>query len=101
MATTIHGFPLPAAAVEKQDTSIAFRPNKRISRHSRRALRMLAHAIEYVANEFLRDSIPPGPGNARLRAVQLLMAAEREVHAECPDGPSFADQCQWFFRPRA
>ncbi len=100
MGTTTHDFPLSVMAAGMQAASTGRRPVKHISRNSRRALRMLAHAIEYVANEFLHDSIPPGPGNARLRAVQLLLAADREVYAGCPDAPGFAERCRWFLRAR-
>jgi len=82
MATTIHEFPIPLFSRTLPEATEQFGRGKRLSRQSKRALRILAHAIEYVANEFLREPIPPGPQNARLQAVKLLMAADRQVISE-------------------
>jgi hypothetical protein len=98
MATTIHGFPAPAAIVGKPAGANPTRRGKKISRSARRALRILAHAIEYVANEFLLESNPPGPRNARLQAVKLLMAADRQVVSECPEMPTLAQRCRYLLR---
>jgi len=81
VATTIHGLSIPGSIRTNPAGLESSGRARRLSRQSRRALRILAHAIEYVANEFLRESIPPGPNNARLQAVKLLMAADREVCA--------------------
>jgi len=52
-----------------------------------RTLRTLRHAIEYVAEEFLHDSVPPSIHNPRLQAVQLLMELQSDVYADCPEIP--------------
>jgi hypothetical protein len=97
MATTIHGFPIPVAVRANPAARESFGSGKR---QSKRALRILAHAIEYVANEFLHEPTPPGPRNARLQAVKLLMAADRQVHSERPDAPSLAQHWRWIQRAR-
>lgn len=74
-----------------------WRPKRR-AHTSRRAHRILAHAIEYVANQFLQDSIPPGPRNSRLQAVQLLMALDLRVYSESEVTPAFAQRFFWFLR---
>lgn len=64
---------------------------------------MLGHAIEYLANEFLHDSIPPAEDNARLQAVRLLMALNRQIYFECPMKPvalTFRERCREIFRTR-
>jgi hypothetical protein len=71
---------------------------KHLSHSSRRGHRILSHAIEYVANEFLYDVTPPGPGNSRLQAVQLLMALDRRVCSESAAVPEMAGR--WFRFPR-
>jgi hypothetical protein len=74
-----------------------------VSPEAARALKMLGHAIEYLANEFLQDSIPPTQDNARLQAVRLLMALNREIYFECPMQAvtlSFRERCRAIFRMR-
>lgn len=67
---------------------------RHVSLKTRRSLRLLNHAIEYLADEFLRDSTRPTADNERLQAVQLLMALSREIYAECPEVPTLAERCR-------
>lgn len=91
MATTTNGLPItPATWVGPQ----ARGRRKRISSRAARSLRLLNHAIEYLAGEFLRDSAPPTARNERLQAVQLLMALSREVYTECAETPTLAERCR-------
>jgi hypothetical protein len=84
--------------------SSASRPLRRtISPEAARALKILGHAIEYLANEFLHDDAPPGHDNPRLQAVRLLMALNRQTYFECPMEPvalSFRERCREIFRTR-
>lgn len=61
-------------------------------------MRTIGRVIEYVANEFLHDEIPPGPQNPRLQAVELLMGLSRQIYLECPEmppRPSLRERCGW------
>jgi hypothetical protein len=71
---------------------------KQLAGNSRRAHRILSRVIEYVANEFLQDLVPPGPSNSRLQAVELLMALDRRVYSESEKVPTFIERCSWFLR---
>jgi hypothetical protein len=80
------GIPVPAlTGADPLFTSSARR--RRVSPKAGRALKVLSHAIEYLANEFLHDVLPPSAQNGRLQAVELLMALNRAVYFECPEDP--------------
>jgi hypothetical protein len=56
---------------------------RRLTRESGRALEILGHAIEYLADEYSVETVPKGPlGNAdpRVQAIQLLKSLNREVY---------------------
>jgi hypothetical protein len=56
---------------------------RRLSAESGRALEMLGHAIEYLADEYAVDGEPKGPlGSAdpRVEAIQVLKALNRAVY---------------------
>ena len=55
------------------------------------ALEALGHAIEYLADEYVHasGSMPSlHSGDPRIEAMQLLMAANRQVYYSCPLMPS-------------
>ena len=86
-----------------QDSLSTAHIRRRVPHQSARALRLLGHAIEYVANEFLQDNVPPSSMNPRLQAIRLLMALNREVYSECPEAsaePSFGERCRRLLRSR-
>lgn len=90
--TTTNGLQITPAAWASPSPASTHR--KRVPLRASRSLRLLNHAIEYLADEFLRDSIPPTASNERLQAVQLLMALSREIYAECPEVPTLAERCR-------
>lgn len=98
--TSQQGFPFPDTAQVNPLSPGSIRRQKHLPRRSRRAHRILGHAIEYVANEFLHDATPPGPRNSRLQAVQLLMALDRRVCSDAEEVPAFAERRFWFLRSR-
>jgi hypothetical protein len=82
----------PAAGTNKR---------RRISPQSGRGLEILGHAIEYLADEFAFHggtfaALPAE--DAQVRAIQLLMAANRSVYYECPIALTFRERLQrlWF-----
>ena len=55
------------------------------------ALEILGHAIEYLADEYVHEAglFPRVHSNdPRVQAIQVLMAANREVYYACPLAPS-------------
>jgi hypothetical protein len=57
---------------------------RRVDPQSGRALEILGHAIEYLADEYVRSGGTMRAQNGQLEAVQLLMAANRQVYFACP-----------------
>jgi hypothetical protein len=63
---------------------------------SGRAIEMLAHAIEYLADEFALDCMQEM--NARtgqhpqIEAIHLLMARNREIYLSCPEIPTLGER---------
>ncbi|MGD0683415.1 MAG: hypothetical protein ABR990_15360 [Terracidiphilus sp.] len=91
-ATTITGFSIPASA---SAVPIAHeRTNRRITPQAGRALKLLAHAIEYLTGEFVHTDHTFSVRNEQLEAVQLLMALNRQVYFECSEVPSFSERCR-------
>jgi hypothetical protein len=55
------------------------------------ALEILGHAIEYLADEYVHEAgLLPSihSGDPRVEAIQMLMAANRQVYFACPLVPS-------------
>jgi hypothetical protein len=71
-------------------------PNRRryITQDAGRALEKLAHAIEYLTDEFVHDGGDLSANNPQVKAVQLLMALNRQVYFECRQVPTFAERCR-------
>lgn len=67
---------------------------RRITQQAGRALDLLAHAIEYLTDEFVQEGLTFSARNEQLEAVQMLMALNRQVYFECPEVPSFSERCR-------
>jgi len=63
------------------------RVRRRISYDSGRALELLGHAIEYLADELVHDAGTNPEYKGRIAAIQLLMAANRRIYLGCPIVP--------------
>jgi len=61
---------------------------RRVSPEAGRAIEMLGHAIEYLADEFSLECRTRGVAEARKHgsvvAIELLMEKNREVYFSCP-----------------
>jgi hypothetical protein len=68
--------------------------NRRITPQAGRALEHLAHAIEYLTDEFVHTDLTYSAKSEQLQAVKLLMALNRQVYFECPEVPSFSERCR-------
>jgi hypothetical protein len=59
------------------------------------ALEILGHAIEYLADEYVHEAGLQSSifsGDPRVEAIQLLMAANRQVYYACPVVPSLSQR---------
>ena len=74
---------------------------RRISPQAGHALEILGHAIEYLTDEFIYARGPLSARKPQLEAVQLLMAANREIYFACPKVPTFGQRCRSLLHLRA
>jgi len=92
-ATTTIGFSIPASEPAVLSARARYH-RRRISPEAGRALEILAHAIEYLTDEFVHQGIDFSAQNEQLEAVQILMALNRQVYFECPEVPTFGERCR-------
>lgn len=81
---------VPAAPVAT--APLARNRRRRISPQAGHALEKLGHAIDYLTDEFVHEGGSFSAGDPQLAAVQLLMAANREIYFDCPLVPTFAQR---------
>ena len=81
-ATLTTGFLIPAAATAVPNASVCANRRRCITPRAGRALETLAHAIEYLTDEFVHQSLAYSAKNEQLEAVRLLMALNRQVYFE-------------------
>lgn len=93
-ATTTTGFSIPASAQAVQTACARTNRRRRITPQAGHALEILAHAIEYLTDEFVHEGLAFSSKSEQLQAVQLLMALNRQVYFECPELPTFGERCR-------
>ncbi len=72
---------------------------RRVDREAGRALEILGHAIEYMADELNACERPVAAGNPRLEAIQMLMAINRRIYLACPEIPGWRERLsRWLDR---
>jgi hypothetical protein len=71
---------------------------RRIDRQAGQALEILGHAIEYLTDEYVHEGGSLSGRDARVQAVQLLMALNRQIYFECPEVKSLAERCLSYVR---
>lgn len=108
MATSAAGgnlipFPISSRAVAQPATTVSRRRSRRISPAAGRAIEMLGHAIEYLADEFALDcasgEVRMQPGrHPRLAAIELLKACNREIYLSCPEVPTLRERVRGWLR---
>jgi hypothetical protein len=98
--TTTSGFLLPASPIAVPAHGLHSPRPRRISREAGRALEMLAHAIEYLADEYVHHGSQLEGSEAQVRAMQILMALNREIYSECPETPTIEERVAAIFRRR-
>ncbi len=92
-STTITAYPfmayVPVAQAARGETH---RRRRSISPEAGRALEILGHAIEYLADEFAHAGGSFSAHDARLDAMQLLMAVNRQIYFACPEVPTIGER---------
>jgi hypothetical protein len=76
---------------------------RHISPQSGKALEVLGHAIEYVADEYalsVADSASQPGNDPQVQAMQILMAANRNVYYTCPIASTLGERFRNFWRFR-
>lgn len=74
---------------------------RRISQEAGRALEILGHAIDYLTDEYVYACGTLNARDARLQAIQLLVAVNRQIYFECPEVPSLVERCRSLLHFRA
>jgi hypothetical protein len=96
-AYTTTNLPIPAFTMSR--TSVRQHSRRRqITHQAGRALEILGHAIEYLADEFVEQGCSFSADKGQLDAVQLLMALNRQVYFECPEVPSLGERFRALLR---
>lgn len=70
------------------------RRRRRIDRETGRALEILGHAIEYLADEYAHRGESLAAEDGQVQAIQLLMARNREIYLACPVTPTLRERCR-------
>ena len=93
MAASSRTFALPIPTKARIATpGRAEKRRRRVSREAGRALEILGHAIEYLADELIYAGESLSAHDGRWEAVQLLMRLNREIYFACPVVPSFSER---------
>jgi hypothetical protein len=100
-ATTTTGFPIPAQARIVPTASVRSNRRRRITPQAGQALDILAHAVEYLTDEFIHQGLAYSSRAEQLEAVEILMALNRKIYLECPEIPTFTERCRAFFSRRS
>ena len=100
-ATTTSGLPFQACAPAVPVIRVRTTRRRRITPEAGRALDILAHAIEYLTDEFAHQGLAYSAKDEQLQAVQMLMALNRQVYFDCPEMPTLGERCRAFFHRRA
>ena len=93
-ATTTTGLSIPVSAPAVPIARVRSDRRRRITPQAGRALEILAHAVEYLTDEFVHQGSAFSSKNEQLEAVQMLMALNREIYFECPVAPTFSERCR-------
>ena len=71
--------------------------SRRITPEAGRAIEMLGHAIEYLADEFAlecrsREDQAGAGKHPRIEAIELMMTRSREIYFSCPTVPTLGER---------
>ena len=71
---------------------------RKVSEEAGRGLEKLAHALEYLTDEFVHDGCRIAEDSGRLQAIQLLASLNRQIYFACGVEPTVRDRVQNLFR---
>jgi hypothetical protein len=76
---------------------------REVSPESGRAIEMLGHAIEYLADEFALECMSPRENNRlgthpTIVAIEILKKCNRVVYLSCPEIPTLSERIQAMLR---
>jgi hypothetical protein len=66
---------------------------RRITPEAGRAMERLGHAIDYLVDEYIHEGGEFRSNDAKLQAVEMLMAINREIYLACPELPTLGERC--------
>lgn len=101
-ASTTSSFPVVAIAAPAPElVTHGVMRRRSIDPQSGRALEILGHAIEYLADEFVFQGGSFSANNGEVQAMQLLMALNREIYMACPEVPPLSSRILAFLHLKA
>ena len=71
---------------------------RRITPDAGRGLEKLAHAVEYLTDEFVSEGCRFAEDQGRLQAIQLLASLNRQIYLACGIEPSLRERVQSLVR---
>ena len=88
MATEIH---LGGSSIANRTTRDTHQ-RRRITPDAGRALEILGHAIEYLTDEYVKETKEISAADPQVSAIRLLMSLNRQVYFECPVVPTLRER---------
>lgn len=82
-----------APAIERQPMV-----RRRITPEAGQGLEKLAHALEYLIDEYIHEGCGVDRDHGRLQAIQLLAALNRQIYFACGVRPTMGERVQSLFR---
>ena len=90
MATAIH---LGGSSIANRTTrDTVTHQRRRITPDAGRALEILGHAIEYLTDEYVKETKEISAADPQVSAIRLLMSLNRQVYFECPVVPTLRER---------
>lgn len=97
-STTTSRFVLQSTAPAISARHLPSPRRRRITQQAGRALEILGHAIEYLADEFVEHGGDLSGDDSQVQAMQILMSLNRAIYYDCPEIPTFGERCAAFLR---
>jgi len=107
MSTTVTGdkliFAPSSEGIAERTRAATGQRRRRVSQESGRAIEMLGHAIEYLADEFTLECMSRqeqvGAGmHPRVVAIEILKKCNRVVYLGCPEIPTLGERIRAVLR---
>lgn len=93
MASTTSNFVLHGAMPAIAATPARSARRRRVTPQAGRALEILGHAIEYLADEYVHNGGQFSASDSQVQAMRLLMNLNRSIYLDCPEIPTLGQRC--------